>query len=121
MGNKGDGKIKDMMYSIRKPPLPKVGYFLGSSTKKKSNFNSSEFLGKSIQSSGGGFFRESISLKTNSAGGSIIQRVSPFPLCGKCNQKYPRDCSITMDRCYIYRWKGYEWKDYKHLRTCCFH
>jgi len=93
-----------MMYSIRKPPLPnkgKSGLFSGQFNKKRSNFASSELLRKSIQSGGGGFSRESISLKTNSAGGSIIQRASPFPLCGKCNQKYPRDCSITMDMCYI--------------------
>ena len=50
------------MYSTRKLPLPKKGnkeLYSGQINKKKSNLASSGYLGKSIQSSGGEFSRES--------------------------------------------------------------
>jgi hypothetical protein len=44
-----------------------------------------------------------------------------FPLCDKCNQKHPEDCSVIVGKCFIHKHEGHKWKDCKHLGTSCFY
>ena len=44
-----------------------------------------------------------------------------YPLCMRCNQKHPEDCSATLGRCYVCGGEGHWWRDCQYLGRGCFH
>jgi len=44
-----------------------------------------------------------------------------YPICMRCNQKHPGDCSTTPGKCYICRGEGHRWRDCQYLVRGCFH
>jgi hypothetical protein len=107
----------------RNPPLKKgrSGSSFGPLPKKRGSFIHGGSSGGARHVNAGGSIGGQTRQGTSVIGGSMEQRRPVYPLCMRCNQKHPGDCSATPGRCYICRGEGHRWRDCQYLERGCFH
>jgi hypothetical protein len=107
-------KRRDFTLPIGRNPLPKKGKSgssFGPLPKKGGSFVHDGSSGGVRRVNVGGSVVGQTRQGASVIGGSMEHRGPIYPICMRCNQKHPEDCSATPGRCYICRGEGHRWRD----------
>jgi len=114
-GYQGISKKRDGDYFSGRPPLPKKGK---SGVFEQYRKKESLILPPHQQSSGRVMVRQSHS-RANSSTGTGDCKVVDYPFFVKCEQKHPRDYSVSLMRCFVCRGEGHRWRNCQYLGQRC--
>ena len=117
-------KRRDSGFASGRTPFPKKGknaQMLGQFQKRGGSFTHGSSSGGFRQTGRTGSWGGQVRQGTMTTEGSTEQRGPMYPLCQRCEQRHPGDCSTMPGRCYICKGEGHRWKECPHMGRGCYY